>query len=106
MYLGLNVPTFCTGRIYSGQFTEDDQWYRVKVDALSVDPPSGISPPLGSSVLVTYLDFGNSEWLPASRMRTLPEGLDSVPPLAKPCSLADIMPSGKVMQQMILKCCW
>ena len=70
----------------------------MKVNALTIEPPPGINPPPGSSVLVTYMDFGNSEWLPADRMRLLHEGLVSVPSLAKTCSLADLVPLTKVMQ--------
>jgi hypothetical protein len=92
------VNHFIEGKMYSGRFTDDDAWYRVKVNALSANPPFGFNPPLGSSVLVTYVDFGNSEWLSADRIRLLPEGLESVPSLAKTCCIADLVPLAKVMK--------
>lgn len=84
------------GKLYCGQFTVDDEWYRVKVNALAISPPPGSCPPPGMSVLVTYLDFGNSEWLPTQRMRLLPHGLETISSLAKNCALADVLPTAKV----------
>jgi len=63
------------GRYVLGQFTLDDNWYRGKI--LSAD----------KKISVVYIDFGNQEVLPLSRMRTLPPALDGTPAQASRCNL-------------------
>lgn len=81
-------------------------WYRVKVqsNALSLNPQFGDNPVVETSVCVMYVDFGNSEWLPANRLRLLPQGLETIQPLARHCCLVDVQATGMVRQQLI--CCW
>ncbi|EXJ79829.1 hypothetical protein A1O3_08114 [Capronia epimyces CBS 606.96] len=50
------------GDIVAAQFTVDNQWYRAKVRRVDRE---------GKKVDVTYLDYGNSESLPWSRLRPL-----------------------------------
>jgi len=67
--------------IVSAQFTEDDAWYRAKVMSVDAD-----------QVNVFYIDYGNSEVIPTSRIRPLPSGLPEVEPQAKEAALAYIYP--------------
>ncbi|XP_073540761.1 tudor domain-containing protein 1 isoform X2 [Phyllobates terribilis] len=70
------------GDICAAQFSEDSNWYRASVVRY-------IS---GESVLVGYLDFGNTEVLPTLRLRPLEPDLLSVPFQAAQCSLAGVKP--------------
>ncbi|TPX77305.1 hypothetical protein CcCBS67573_g01422 [Chytriomyces confervae] len=60
-------PSLSTGPkvndIVSGKFTADDQWYRARVREFQPDT---------KTYLVTFIDYGNSEPLPLSRLRALP----------------------------------
>ncbi|KAJ3018543.1 hypothetical protein HKX48_002822 [Thoreauomyces humboldtii] len=49
------------GEFCCGQFTADDQWYRARVKKVNAD----------KTYQVIYIDYGNSETLPASRVRPL-----------------------------------
>ncbi|KAI9018776.1 hypothetical protein CLU79DRAFT_705430 [Phycomyces nitens] len=55
------------GEIVSAKFTEDDGWYRAKVRKVS---PAGVD--------VLYIDYGNSEVLAHSRIRSLPDRFKSL----------------------------
>jgi len=59
------------------KFTVDDQWYRGYVTASS---PKGCE--------VYFIDFGNSETLPPSRILPMDPSLLSIPPQAHACRLA------------------
>ncbi|KAK3258937.1 hypothetical protein CYMTET_32042 [Cymbomonas tetramitiformis] len=76
---GLYKPS--VGALCCSRFTEDNQWYRARVTALSPDC---------SQVTVFYVDFGNSETLSAARLTTLDPSvsLQACPPLAVKCQLA------------------
>ncbi len=50
------------GDVVAAKFTADDQWYRGRVRRVDRD---------GKKVDLTYLDYGNSETLPWSRLRPL-----------------------------------
>ena len=50
------------GDVIASQFTIDNEWYRAKVRRVDRD---------GKKADVTYLDYGNSETVPFSRMRPL-----------------------------------
>ncbi|XP_040291132.1 tudor domain-containing protein 1 [Bufo bufo] len=66
----------------AAQFTEDNNWYRSSVlRRLAED-----------SVLVKYLDFGNTETLPISRVRGIEPSLLSLPFQALECCLAGVKP--------------
>ena len=85
------------GRYVLGQFTLDDNWYRAKI--LSTD----------KQISVVYIDFGNQEVLPLSRMRTLAHALYNIPAQAIRCQLdgtEDQKPSpgaAKVLQDELLE---
>jgi len=69
--------------IVKAQFTEDDAWYRAKV--LAVDKNS-------QQVTVQYIDYGNSEKMPMSRVRQLkPEfNTTKLRPQAYECFLSSV----------------
>lgn len=48
------------GEFYAGQFV-DGSWYRCRVDACDLD----------RNVTVTYIDYGNKEVVPCSKLRKL-----------------------------------
>ncbi|CAH1757498.1 4726_t:CDS:10 [Entrophospora sp. SA101] len=52
------------GEIVSAQFTNDNQWYRAKIRKQLNE---------SKSVEVVYIDYGNSETLPLSRIRSIPD---------------------------------
>ncbi|KAJ9060508.1 hypothetical protein DSO57_1030164 [Entomophthora muscae] len=60
------------GSLCSAQFSLDNQWYRAKVRKLNGT----------KSAEVVYLDFGNAETVPLSRLRPLPEKLSKLKPQA------------------------
>ncbi|KXS14781.1 hypothetical protein M427DRAFT_99284 [Gonapodya prolifera JEL478] len=68
--------------IVAGRYTSDDQWYRAKVRRANTD----------KTYDVLYIDYGNSETLPASRIRHLPAdlGVNHLPAQARECKLAYI----------------
>lgn len=66
------------GTICAGKFT-DGQWYRVRVES-SKD----------GQAKVFFIDYGNSDSLPTEALRQLPEDLQKIPALAKPCILAGV----------------
>ncbi|KAI7860214.1 hypothetical protein BDC45DRAFT_600942 [Circinella umbellata] len=65
------------GDIVSAKFTEDDSWYRAKVRRVA-----------GDSVDVLYIDYGNSEVLPTSRIRVLPSQFKTLKPQAQEAVLS------------------
>ena len=71
------------GDLVVGQFSEDNQWYRAKVLAVSEE-----------DFEVQYIDFGNSEHLQLDSMRSIDPSLLSHPPQGVECYLNGIeMPS-------------
>ncbi|CAI2177546.1 18398_t:CDS:10 [Funneliformis geosporum] len=54
----------------SAQFTGDDQWYRAKIRRVI---------PESKSVEVIYIDYGNSEVIPLTRVRQLPDKFKQLP---------------------------
>ncbi|KAG0237947.1 hypothetical protein BGW42_008047 [Actinomortierella wolfii] len=65
--------------IVSAKFTEDNQWYRAKVLRNTPD---------GKSAEVLYIDYGNSETIPLSRVRPLPPKFSSLPAQAQEAKLS------------------
>ena len=76
------VPTLVGGTFKAGdtccaQFSEDEEWYRARVLAVSCDQAE-----------VRFLDYGNTETTPLVGLRTLPAKLVKVAPQAKRCCLS------------------
>ena len=65
------------GEFCASKFSLDDGWYRAKV--LDVK---------GNSVSVFYIDYGNSETLPLSRLKVLNSKFQNLPSQAIECSLS------------------
>ena len=57
------------GELVAAQFSEDQCWYRAGVKAVNLD----------GSLLVTYLDYGNSEEVPVARVRRLQTNMPQLP---------------------------
>ncbi|XP_061564122.1 tudor domain-containing protein 1 [Cololabis saira] len=72
------------GTVCCAQFSEDKQWYRVKVLAYSSD----------AQLRVNYLDFGNSEEVDLSQLRPISPSLLALPVQAVSCGLAGVQPVG------------
>ncbi|KMT07827.1 hypothetical protein BVRB_6g146390 [Beta vulgaris subsp. vulgaris] len=73
------------GDLVLAQFTADNSWNR----AMIVNVPRGGSVQSPKDEFeVFYIDYGNQEVLPYSRLRPLPPSVNSVPGLAQLCSLA------------------
>ncbi|KAG0060709.1 hypothetical protein BGZ90_003919 [Linnemannia elongata] len=67
------------GEIVSAKFTEDNQWYRAKIIR---------SVPESKSVEVIYVDYGNSETIPLTRVVPLPSQFSSLPQQAQEAVLS------------------
>ncbi|NXL26084.1 TDRD1 protein, partial [Setophaga kirtlandii] len=77
-------PSFrpAAGNVCCAQFTEDNLWYRAAVTAYASD----------DTVLVDYMDYGNSDSLPLTRLRPIIPSLMDLPAQAIRCSLAGVNP--------------
>uniref|UniRef100_A0A8C5Q4P6 Tudor domain containing 1 n=1 Tax=Leptobrachium leishanense TaxID=445787 RepID=A0A8C5Q4P6_9ANUR len=70
------------GDMCCAQFTEDNRWYRASIVKYTSN----------DSVLVGYVDFGNVEVLPVSRLRPVLPNMMAFPLQAIKCSLSGVMP--------------
>ncbi|WRT67103.1 uncharacterized protein IL334_004069 [Kwoniella shivajii] len=68
-----------TGDLVSAKFTEDNQWYRAKVRKSSV---------IKKEALLYFIDYGNEETLPFSRIRPLDSKFKTLPGQAKEARLS------------------
>ncbi|KAL9229368.1 hypothetical protein vseg_004842 [Gypsophila vaccaria] len=73
------------GDLVLAQFSADNSWNRAMIVNV---PRGGIAQSPNDEFEVFYIDYGNQEVVPYSRLRPLPPSLHSVPGLAQLCSLA------------------
>ena len=76
------------------QFTEDDAWYRARITEMKTQ---GDTP----QAHVIYVDFGNNEILPVSRLRMLRREHAELPMIAVLCALDGALPTGGVRKELI-----
>ncbi|XP_031490324.1 ribonuclease TUDOR 1 [Nymphaea colorata] len=74
------------GEIVLAQYTADNSWNR----AMIVNAPRGAVQSPDDVFEVFYIDYGNQEAIPYSRLRPLDPSVSSAPGLAQLCSLAYI----------------
>ncbi|RXK36714.1 staphylococcal nuclease domain-containing protein 1 [Tremella mesenterica] len=67
------------GDLVSAKFTEDDQWYRAKVKRVSV---------MRKEALLQFIDYGNEETLPFTRIRPLDTKFKGLPGQARDARLS------------------
>ncbi|XP_077977103.1 RING finger protein 17-like [Glandiceps talaboti] len=78
------------GELFCSQYNVDRHWYRARVKSIvdTNDNDSG-----EEMVEVVYVDYGNTEIVPISRLRKLKTKYLNSPELAVHCSLVDIVPT-------------
>ncbi|XP_048257627.1 tudor domain-containing protein 1-like [Haliotis rufescens] len=76
------------------QFSHDNCYYRAQIIELAeVDnPDSRLENDRIGKIHVFFVDFGDEEWLPRSKVFPLPEEFSMFPPLTMWCSLAHVQP--------------
>ncbi|KAG2180234.1 hypothetical protein INT43_004023 [Umbelopsis isabellina] len=79
-----SVPKPRNGELVSAKFTEDDSWYRAKVRKANA-----------KGVEVFYVDYGNSETVPLSRIRALPQKFSTLPHQAQEATLSFVKAPSK-----------
>ena len=72
-------PELRVGQYCLGQFSLDNQWYRAYVERVNAKD---------GTFDVFFLDYGNRERLPGSRVRVMDAALAAVPPQAHQATLA------------------
>ena len=75
------LPRVSVGELVSAKFSHDGSWYRAKVIKVSSNK---------KNAFLVYVDYGNSEELPLTRLRPLPPQFSTLPPQAKSVTLAFI----------------
>lgn len=79
------------------QFTEDDGWYRARI----VESHAKGDMPRAQ---VIYVDFGNHEPLPTSRLRMLRKEHAELPMMAILCALDGAVPADGVRHKLVQVC--
>mmetsp|Transcript_6774 Transcript_6774/g.14968 ORF Transcript_6774/g.14968 Transcript_6774/m.14968 type:complete len:971 (+) Transcript_6774:79-2991(+) len=74
-------PELRAGQWCLGQYTLDNQWYRAYIERVNTKEPM---------YDVFFVDYGNREKLPSSRIRAMDTTLAAVPPQARMCTLAHV----------------
>ena len=72
------------GMLCCGCYTEDDGWYRALILASDI---------ANRQVEVLYVDYGNAEFLPITRIKELKPQFASLPQQAIPCCLYGVSPN-------------
>ena len=72
------------GEIVLAQYSVDNKWYRSQITQTFTTE---------QEVELIFLDYGNSEVVPFSKLRELPQQFSVLPPHAKECILAEIEPT-------------
>ncbi|XP_014670850.1 PREDICTED: uncharacterized protein LOC106811663 [Priapulus caudatus] len=93
------------GLVCCARFTQDDTWYRARVVAVYPRAPPPRVPTAGADagsfqeyeVDVVYIDYGNEERLPLSRLRPLEKQFAQLPQQALCCSLAKVCPPANAL---------
>ncbi|XP_031556532.1 RING finger protein 17-like isoform X2 [Actinia tenebrosa] len=82
------------GDMVCAQFTVDNHWYRARVMSMNAPSHHNVLPTVenGLTIQVMYIDYGNLEWIPMIRLRTMPKKFLQVPDMAVCCSLVDVVP--------------
>ena len=88
------LPSLKQGIFCCAQFTEDDAWYRARITEMKTQ---GDTP----QAHVIYVDFGNNEILPVSRLRMLRREHAELPMIAVLCALDGALPTGGVRKELI-----
>ncbi|NXG07303.1 TDRD1 protein, partial [Sakesphorus luctuosus] len=70
------------GNVCCAQFAEDNLWYRAAITAYASE----------DTVLVDFVDYGNSDSVPLAKLRPAIPALMDLPAQAIPCSLAGLKP--------------
>ena len=78
------------------QFTEDDNWYRARI----VESHAKGDMPRAQ---VIYVDFGNHEPLPTSRLRLLRKEHAELPMMAVLCALDGAVPADGVIRHKLVQ---
>nr|CAD7403847.1 unnamed protein product [Timema cristinae] len=73
--------------VYLVQYHADMKWYRGRVQSIIKKSDKD------ESALILYIDFGNTEVVPKSRLRCIPLPIVSTPGMALRCSLFGLNPS-------------
>lgn len=84
------------GQLFIAQFLSDNNWYRACITNKWCPDKADVEPTWsnGLTVEVMYIDYGNKERVPLTRLRQIPEKFLEVPALAISCSLVNIKPPG------------
>ncbi|KAJ9579969.1 hypothetical protein L9F63_004352, partial [Diploptera punctata] len=89
-----------TNGLYIVQFYQDKKWYRARVRSIhpSTDPKSE------DMADILYVDYGNAEVVPLSRLRCIPPRFSNLPAMALHCSLFGIVPANGKWSPESVKC--
>lgn len=94
--LSKHVHTFSTppqsvlkDGLYMVQYQEDKKWYRARVRSVL---PSSSENTEEKLVDILYIDYGNTEVIPCTRLRCIPPVFAHTPAMALHCSLFELVP--------------
>ncbi|XP_035001876.2 tudor domain-containing protein 1 isoform X2 [Hippoglossus stenolepis] len=76
----------CDGEVCGVQFSSDLNWYRGLIQTLSPDQ---------KTAKILYIDFGNEECVPVTRIRPLSANIQPFSPCAMECRIAGVLPLAK-----------